>query len=411
MNGSRILNGSQRARARGPWLAACIAVVQLLVANVAFGEVYRSRNKLHVLEIKGRRFTLADAGELLASGEFKVAPRRALVLESEPAALLVGGNLRLLDRKGRFRWTSALAPVALWLEEGENRVVVVAGKAVHGVDLTSGRAAKLDASVVRAALKRRRDRQVALVAAAETDPRAFEADVAPLLDQRKLPAAQRLLVSLIVARAGGAAVSDEVWDVRSRAGIELNTRYRDAGAAVVWLEDVALDKKKLARSALLALAGMGARGAKALAGLLAHGDVPAAAKRHVLKEASGLPREPFLRALVREFGRAVDDPDNADVVLSALLATGATDIARRVQPHQRVLLQVLEHKTASASWIADYFRTRPTSEAVPGLLKQLDKSRRRGLDNKLIAALKACSGADFGRDKGAWLKNLRDFGR
>jgi len=268
-----------------------IAVPVLLLAVVASAEVHRSRGKRHTLEIRGRRYVLTADGAQVAAGELDAAPRDVFVLDGEAAALLVGKDVRRLDRGG---------------------------------------------------------------------PARFRAPVAP---------------------------------------------------DVAWLEEVAAADGKLALPALFALAGMGARGAPAVARLLAHSNVPDAAKRRVARRAADLPREPFVKALVRELGRAEDDPANAGPVLDALLRTGAPDVAARVQPHERVLRQVLERGSADVGWLADYFRARPTSQAVPGLLEQLARSRRRSLDRKLMAALKACSGADFGPDKRAWLRGLQGFGR
>jgi hypothetical protein len=76
-----------------------------------------------------------------------------------------------------------------------------------------------------------------------------------------------------------------------------------------------------------------------------------------------------------------------------------------MREHDQVLLDILRKQTGPLEWLTEYFRERPTTEAVQPLLNALRKHRRDAkLRAKIIAALKPCTGLDFGDDVDAWLK-------
>ena len=142
---------------------------------------------------------------------------------------------------------------------------------------------------------------------------------------------------------------------------------------------------------------------RSLVYLIEHSEVQPEARKYAAKLLPQLPRDLVLKATLRELRDA--DARIGGVLLGAAIATGARDLGDRMREHDQILLEILAKQTGPLDWLTDYFRERPTTEAVKPLLKALRKHRRNPARRaKIIAALRPCTGLDFGDDVDTWLK-------
>ena len=226
----------------------------------------------------------------------------------------------------------------------------------------------------------------------------LHAAAAPLAADEDLPAGVRV--------RAGVAIGDvpaEVWD----AAMQTKDRRALIAFAGMHLEDLelieqaALIDEEAGYAAVISLANREA--ARELVGLIAHGDIDQNVRAYASQLLSKLPPEKVVKAVLREMKDA--EPAAAGPLLGAAVRAGAG--AEQLREHETTLLKVLEKQTGPTAWLADYFRTHPTTEAVQPLLKALGKHRNDGkMRVKLIAALKPCTGLDYGDDPNRWIREL-----
>ncbi|MHC4162505.1 MAG: hypothetical protein ACYSUM_10280 [Planctomycetota bacterium] len=396
---------------------------------------FSSRNGKHVLVgtagEKQTTFELRDAaGKLLAKSVLPHAIVEVEVLDEKPAAILFERFLdavmlldttgvvwrvpatKLFDRNephgavdGHVVWRRAW-----WTDEARGKVVLVSyAGAVHEIDLRTGTVDRAPPTAIFTGVKLPWARKQALETAADFQPKGLRAVAEPIARDESQPVAVRLRAAIAVQHAGGAAVDADLFTAAVAPEESLEDRryaVREAPSvlgddAFDWLEEVGV-RKDLTKEVVKALVPLGGKAVRSLVYLIAHGDVKPEARLYAAKFLPQLPREVVLKATLRELKDA--DAQIGGVLLGAAIATGAKDLGDRMREHDQILLDILAKQTGPLEWLTDYFRTRPTTEAVQPLLKALRKYRRDAARKaKIIAALKPCTGLDFGDDVDAWL--------
>jgi hypothetical protein len=407
----------------------------------AFGErEWTSPDKRYRLagrdEANALAFRLFDGDKLLAQGTVPQLPFEVHVLACEPGAVLFekyarighGVTLAFLDAHGRLRFERKLEEAipggaaganrtlssiwwhrAWWVDEPRRKVVLVAENGVLSeVDLATGKVEKPGADVVLAAFALPWAREKALEIAVELAPAGLRAAAEPLLADETLPPTTRLRAAVAVEGAGGAPLARALFDAALAEGVPLLERQAAVAFSGVHVQDLSLIEAAALRKDVgyQAVAALSRRGAvEALAGLLTHAAIDPHVRAYAAQRLGQLPAEDVLEAVDDEMGDA--DPAQAGALLEAAIATGAPDLAARLQHHEAVLLKVLDRQTGNLAWLGDYFQGRPTSEAVKPLLKALAAYKGTPvLRKKLIGALRTCSGEDHGDDADAWLRAL-----
>jgi hypothetical protein len=351
------------------------------------------------------------------------------VLDEQPAAILFErflDSVMLLDKSGvvwRVPATKlfdkdephavadgyAVWRRAWWTDEARGRAVFVSyAGAVHEIDLKTGMVLQLQTSAILTGLKLPWARKQALEVAADFQPMGVRAAAEPFARDEKQPVAVRLRAAIAVQKAGGDPVDTDLFDAAVAEEKSLEDRkyaVRQATSvlgddALDWLEEVGVHKD-LTKEVVDALVPR--KAVRSLVYLIAHGDVQPEGRKYAAKFLPKMPKEQVLRATLRELEDA--DAQIGGVLLGVAVATGAKDLGDRMRRHDQILLAILAKQTGPLEWLTDYFRERPTTEAVKPLLKALRRYRRDPKRRaKIIAALKPCTGLDFGDDVDAWLK-------
>lgn len=398
-------------------------------------QTFTSRNRKHVLvgEIGEQKTTLElknAEGKLLAKSVLPTYVLEVEVLDRRPAAILfeqLSRSVMLLDATGVV-WKVPAGKLydvnkphggvnghilwrrAWWADEARGKVVVVsvAGD-VHEIDLKSGTVAKVAPETLLTGIKLPWARQAALEAAADFEPEGLRTVAEPIARDESQPVAVRLRAAIAVQRAGGDEVDVDLFTAavaekespKDRKYAVREAPYVLGHEAYDWLEEVGV-RKDLTREVVDALVPLGGAAVRSLVYLIAHSEVQPDARKYAAKFLPQLPTEVVLEATLEELRDA--DPQIGGVLLGAAVATGARDLGDRMREHDQVLLDILKQRTGPLDWLTDYFRIRPTSEAVQPLLAALREHRghaeRRA---KIIAALKPCTGLDFGDNVDAWL--------
>jgi hypothetical protein len=386
--------------------------------------------------MEGNAFELFEGGKPVAKGDLPQYPYEVHVLAREPGAVLFeqyglmgsGDTLALLGADGKLRWRLPLEQAipggsggaeredgvlwwwsAWWVDEPRGKVVLVARNGtLSEVDLATGKASKAAKEVVLAAFGLPWARHDALRVAVDLRPEGLREAAEKMLADRSLVPYGCLLAAVAVEAAGGAPVPREAWDavLAADATHAAGEAITFAGARVA---DVDLVVKTALRKDLFAgyaVQALGERKAVAeLAGLLTHESLDPDTRPFVAQALGRQAPDKALEAIDKEMEDA--DASAGGALLGAAIATGAPDLERRLQHHESVLLKILDKETADLSWLAGYFKGRPTSEAVQPLLRSLARHKHDpALRGKLIGALRPCSGADFGDDADAWIKAL-----
>lgn len=153
--------------------------------------------------------------------------------------------------------------------------------------------------------------------------------------------------------------------------------------------------------AIPALVELGAT--RVLVGLIGHEKTPAK-RRKAIEAALAAAGDPALiDELAREFKNA--EIDTAESLLKLGAAVDPAGLHRALIDHETTLLDLLKKGSSQVGWLADHFAMVPTSQAVKPLLKALKKHQHDSkLAARIIAALKPCTGRDFGQEPAAWLK-------
>ena len=176
------------------------------------------------------------------------------------------------------------------------------------------------------------------------------------------------------------------------------------GAAHLDALERAATRRETAYDAIRALARLGS--ATSLASVLASGDTEPAARRFATDALGELPAGAVEKAIAAEFTDS--DAAVAGALLQAGIKAGVPDLSKLVAPHEATVVRALDRGQAPIEWTAEHFRKHPTTEAVDALLKTFAKHQRNPrLAKKLVAALRACTGLDFGMSFSAWRKGLR----
>jgi hypothetical protein len=401
-------------------------------------QTFTSRNKQHVLvgEAGEQKTTLElkDAeGKPLAKNVLPTSIVEVEVLDQRPAAILFEqflNSVMLLDATGvlwKVPATKLYDPQkphgavdghvlwrrAWWTDEARGKVVLVsfAGD-VREIDLKTGKVAKVAVETLLTGIELPWARKQALEVAADFEPEGLRKVAEPIARDENRPVAVRLRAAIAVQRAGGDGVDVDLFAAAVAKGESKEDRkyavreapYVLGHEAYDWLEEIGVEHKDLTKDVVDALVPMGGAAVRSLVYLIAHSEVQPDARKYAAKFLPQLPKEVVLRATLRELKDA--DPQIGGLLLGAAIATGVDDLGDRMQEHDQILLEILKKQTGPLEWLTDYFRVRPTSEAVQPLLNALrkhrgDAKRRR----RIIAALKPCTGLDFGDDVDAWLKN------
>jgi hypothetical protein len=396
----------------------------------------KSPDGRHRLVIDHTRFELHEGERLVAKGELPQPPHDAHVLTGGAGAVLFekdgnegfGSTLALLGADGKLRWKLSLEEAipggsggaeredaciwwwsAWWVDEPRGKVVLVARNGTLAeVDLETGKSTKPGMDVILAAFALPWALYDALRVAVDLQPEGLRAAAEKILVVRSLAPYAYLLAAVAVETAGGPRVTGETWDAVLAAGDTDAARnaIAFAGARIADLDLVvktALRKDVFAHYAVSALEGR--KAVAELASLLTHGSIDPAVRDTVARALGRQAPEKALKAIDREMEDA--NAEEGGALLNAAIATGAPDLERRLQHHEATLLKILDRETGDLSWLAGYFRGRPTSEAVKPLAKALARHKHEpALRRKLIGALKPCSGEDFGDDADAWIKAL-----
>jgi len=391
---------------------------------LAFGDrEWKSPDGHHALKVhEDRRFELLVDGKPAATGTLPQLPYDVHVLDGEPGAVLfecygqIGGGdtLALLGADGKLRFRLPLEKAipggsggakrsvssiwwsrTWWVDEPRGKAVLVAKNGtLSEVDLKTGRAAKPAKEVILDAFALPWARDKALEVAVELRPEGLREAAGKLLGDES--PGTRLRAAVAVERAGGAKVTREVLDAADPDAIGFAVKYvADLGL----VERAALKNRK-------AVDVLAERNAVAsLAGLLTHGSVDPRVRAYVAQVLGEEAADEVIEAIDKEMEDAGAEAGGA--LLTAAIATGVPGLERRLQHHEAVLLKILDKETADVGWLADYFRGRPTSEAVQPLLRSLARHQRDpALRRRIIGALKPCTGEDHGDDARAWINAL-----
>jgi hypothetical protein len=385
-----------------------------------------------------RTFELSDGENVVAKGTLPQYPYEVHVLSREVGAVLfedyadptVHDTLAFLGADGKLRFRLKLEEAipggsggieredtgavwwwaAWWVDEQRGKVVLVSRNGtLSEVDLATGKATKPKKEVILTGLALPWARDSALKVAVELQPEGLRDAAEKILAGGGQSAVTDLLAAVAVETSGGKPVPKKLWnkvleadpnDDAARGAIAFaGTRIGDIDLVV----KTALRKDAFAAFAIDALEGRHA--VDEIAGLLTNGSFDPTYRPIVVQALGRQAPEKAIDAIDKEMtdAGAVD----GGALLTAAIATGAPDLERRLQHHESVLLKILDRETADVSWLAGYFRGRPTSEAVRPLLRSLARHRNDPtLRRQLIAALKPCSGQDFGDSADAWLKGL-----
>ncbi len=417
---------------------ALLALAALALADdwAAFGEK-EWKNGSRRLVVSEAGFRLLDGETLVAEWTLPLLPLDVHVLANEPGAVLFemygaigrGITLALVGADGKLRWKLSLeqaipggsggAPVSTssihwhrcwWVDEARGKVLLAAKNGILSeVDLRTGKAAKPEAEAILAALALPWARDAALEIAVEmAPPDALREAAEKLLADGSLAPVSYLRAAAAVEECGGPEVTRSVWLAALADDIDVEDRKAVVLFAGKHVSDISLLEKAALRKdvGLEAVTVLGERRAVAeLAGLLTSGAIDPAVRARAAELLGGLDGDEVAEAIDKEMEDATAQEGGA--LLAAAIASGAPDLERRLQHHEALLLKILDKETGDLGWLAGYFRGRPTSEAVQPLVKA--HARHKGdrvLRTKLIAALKPCSGEDFGDDADAWISAL-----
>lgn len=387
---------------------------------------------------RGLLFEIFEGDKLVGSGQYAPMPNDIGVPEREAGLVLcdvyrkrgAGAALVWVEPDGKERWavefrdlftsdetarfekgTWGFDWLHTWWVADDAIVLVTRTKLVIAVSTPTGKVERIvdPTPYVPAGPKRY------LEAAAFLETRDAVGLARALLDDETRPVANRLRAAIVLKVLEGESVALVLWnDAIAKGQTEADQAYalhaaamhKDEGAAE-WLGKAAL-RKDLYRPALEALGSLGPFGMRTLVGLLSHERMGPKARAFAAKQVQYMPADRLLDAILRDLKDARGDPATAGPLLAAAVAQPVPDLAERLKNHEKTLINVLNRDSGPTGWIADYFAQYPTSEAIKPLLKQLRRHRTDDKRDRIIRALKTCTGQDFGDDVDAWLKNVVD---
>ncbi len=415
---------------------ALLLVASLAAADkwAAFGERDWANGPRHLV-VNESGFRLLDGEKVVAQGSLPQLPLDARVLADGSAVLFEkyaaigrGDTLALLGPDGKLRWRLTLEQAipggsegaretisslywhrGWWVDEARGHVLLAAMNGIlSAVDLKTGKAAKPGAEAILGAFALPWARDAALEVAVEMAPDGLREAAEKLLADRNLTAVSRLRAAAAVEECGGPEVTRGVWEAALGEDVDVAERKAVVLFAGKHISDVSLVEKAALRKDVgpEAITVLGERKAvPELAGLLTSSSLDPALRARAAELLGGQDGDEVVDAIDKEMEDATAQEGGA--LLAAAIASKAPDLERRLQHHEALLLKILDRETGDISWLAGYFKGRPTSEAVKPLVKALARHKGdRALRAKLIAALKPCSGEDFGDDADAWISGL-----
>lgn len=416
---------------------ALLALAALAAADdwAAFGE--RSfGNGPRRLVVSESGFRLLDGEKVVAEGRLPQLPLEVHVLASEPGAVLFeqygrigySDTLAFLGADGKLRWRLSLDHAipggrggartsvssiwwsrAWWVDEPRGKAVLVAKNGILSeVDLKTGKAATPAKEAILSAFALPSVRDKALEVAVELAPEGLREAAEQLLADGSLSPVSHLFAAVAVEKSGGPAVTRSVWVAALADDVDIADRQAAVAFAGLHVADLSLVEEAAVQKdvGIQAVTALGDRGAaKELAGLLTNGSIDREVRAHAAEVLGGQAPDAVAEAIDKEMEDA--GAEDGGALLAAAIAAGSSDLEKRLQHHEALLLRILDKETGDLAWLAGYFKGRPTSEAVQPLVRSL--ARHKGdptLKRKLIGALKPCSGEDFGDDADAWIKAL-----
>jgi hypothetical protein len=416
---------------------ALLALATFVLADdwAAFGEK-EWKNGTRRLVVREEGFRLLDGARVVVEGKLAQLPLEAHVLANEAGAVLFekyaaigyGDTLSFLGADGKLRWHLTLDQaipggrggarttissiwwfLGWWVDEARGKAVLFARNgAISEVDLKTGEVSKPAPEVLLRAFALPAARDKALEVAVQLDPKGLREAAEKLLLDESLSPVGRLLAAVAVEKSGGAAVTRSVWDAALSEDVELADRRAAVAVGGLHVADLSLleraaRRKDVGREAVTALGER--KAASELAGLVTNASIDREVRALATEVLRGQAPDAVAEAIDKEMEDA--NAEEGGALLNAAIATGAPDLERRLQHHEATLLKILDKETGDVSWLAGYFKGRPTSEAVQPLVKALARHKADpALRKKLIGALKPCSGEDYGDDADAWIKAL-----
>jgi len=171
--------------------------------------------------------------------------------------------------------------------------------------------------------------------------------------------------------------------------------------AIELAEQAALRQDPGGDQAVPALVELG--GTHALVGLIGHEETPKARRAAIAAALAASGDSTLIDELAREFQDS--EIDTAERLLGIGARVDPDRLHRALVDYETTLLKLLTRGSSQIGWLADHFAMVPTSQAVKPLLRALKKHQHDAkLAPRIIAALKPCTGRDFGAEAGAWLK-------
>ena len=416
------------------------ALILLLLAAIARADrwkrferkEYKSANGEHALVVEPDKSCVLDG----KAGKLHNLPLQVHVLDGKSAAVLferyarIGyGDSLAYVVEDRVRWRLKLSALfdartvatfrrsvssiwwyrTWWVDEPRKKIVVVTKKnLIREVDLETGKVFASPVSVVLTAIALPHARERALELAAELELKGALVVARPLVADQTLPVGVRLRAALAVQAAGGDRVGAALFEEALKPGRKQEERdfaLRAIPGALGRIGIPTLRREALTResawAASHALAALGENGAKVLVEIITGDSVRKSSRDYAALALSRLPGGLLSATISRQFAKA--DTDAADALLYAALNAGVLRLHEMVYPHEKILLRVLEKNTGRVEWLAEHFTLHPSTEAVGPLVRALGRNADYGSrKRKLIRALKASTGLDFGDDVKKW---------
>lgn len=406
-------------------------LLSLLLAAAAFADKWPAFGTKTFVSPDGKRTLVVKASRDFVFGDVSgTLPQlpadvhvfdgnRGAVLFDQYAQLGRGDTLALLKSDGTLGWRLSLGDLfdrkviatfmkstssiwwnrTWWVDGGRGKAVLVSkGGHVREIDLKSGKTAAGGSELIVASFPH----PAALELAIEMKLEGVRGQAAPFAADKEQPALVRFLAATLAGKVPNPIVEAALGKQRPLKDRRLVIRL--LGAEHLEALGRAAMLRETAYDAIRAIAALGS--ARTLASVIASGDTEQAARRFATDTLGKLPADRVGKAIASEFA------DADAVVAGALLVAGITarveGLSELVVHQEETLIRALDHGHAPIEWTAEHFRKHPTTEAVDTLLKTFGKHQRNPRRaRKLIAALRACTGLDFGASFQAWRKGLR----
>ena len=408
-----------------------LVLLFLLLAATAFADSWLAYGTKTFVSPDGTRKLIVKENREFVFGDVKGTlpqlPLEAMVFNGNLGAVLferygeigVGDTLARLKADGTLGWRLSLRDLfdrkvidtftrtmssiwwnrAWWVDERRGKAVLVSrGGHVREVDLKSGKAAAGGPESIIASFPH----PAALEAAIEMKLEGARGPAARFAADKSQPVLVRFLAATLSGKVPEPLVEAALGNKRPLKERRLVIRL--LGTEHVEALERAAMRRETAYDAIRAIAGLGS--ARTLASVIAAGDTEQAARRFATDALGKLPADRVGKAIESEFADA--DAAVAGALLRAGITARVESLSALVVQQEETLIRALDHGHAPIEWTAEHFTKHPSTEAVDALLKTFGKHQRNPRHaRKLIAALRACTGLDFGSSFQAWRKGLR----